>query len=545
MSRTLAAIALLGFISGSCAFGAGIGPDRKLIEWGWDQPDTAYLREHIADMERTPFNGVIFGVRAWTKDGPVYFSHENWGARRFTAEELRPAMEDMRATRFARFTDNFLRLNVTPGNVDWFDPKFEAVIGNTRLAAKVAAAGRVRGFMFDVEMYQSPVFTYRGQKYSAEKSFDEYAAQVRARGREFMSAIQGEVEAPVVMLTFGPSLIHQAPQARLEDIGYGLLPAFVDGMLEAAGPHTVIVDGYEGAYPFRDVAQFSAARRAFAEAGRKFSKRPRLYRERMRLAFGLWMDQGWRSVGWFPDDPEKNQISPLEFEYALHRALAETDKYVWVYSEQPNWYTRDKLPPGYVRAVRSARRPHDPKWRTSRDLPGGATPPVTAASQPGYDDETTFAPLWSKYEKIIDLPKQCIFRLDRRRVGEQERWFASDADESSWKPIEIGKFWEEQGYQDYDGVGWYRVRVTAPAAAEGRRLLLAFGAADETAKVWVNGQAAGEWGLLGFTWHERFEIDVTPHLRTGEDNLIVVRVEDSIGMGGLWKSVLLISPKRH
>ena len=578
MIRSLTAMAItgvlaLGVVRGAAAEGdKPIGPDKRIIEWGWDQPDTAYLRAHMAEMEKTPFDGVILGARAWTRDGPVYFSHENWSKRRFTEEELRPAIEDLRATKFARLSDNFLRINVTPGDVDWFDGEFDAVIENTRLAAKVAAAGRLRGFMFDVEMYQSPVFTYRGQKYSAERSFEEYAAQVRARGREFMRAIESEMAAPVVMMTFGPSLLHQAPQDRMRDVGYGLLPAFVDGMLEAAGPQTLIVDGYEGAYPFRDAAQFAAARQAFTTAGTRFSAVPDLYRKHMRLAFGLYMDQGWNSVGWFVDEPQKNRLSPIELEYALHRALATTDKYVWVYSEQPNWWTGERLPPGYAEAVRAARRPHDPDWRTSRAIPGGATQVVTAASQPGHDDQATFGMLWSQYDKIMDLPKAWLFRLDPERVGEKEGWFAPDADEppspaaagaaysaavapaakagsapregrSEWKPIEIGKFWEEQGYPEYDGVGWYRVRIQVPGTANGRDLLLAFGAADETAKVWVNGQLAGEFGLLGFTWHERFEIDVTPYVRPGEENVVVVRVEDSIGMGGLWKSVLLIAPK--
>jgi hypothetical protein len=195
----------------------------------------------------------------------------------------------------------------------------------------------------------------------------------------------------------------------------------VDGLLEAAGPRTQIVDAYESAYPFREVAQFQSGRKAILEAGLRLSSVPDAYRRHMRAGFGLWMDQGWRSVGWFPNDPEKNQISPLEFEYALHRALTSTDKYVWVYSEQPNWWTGDKLPLGYVEAVRNARRPHDPAWRTPRRIPASAAQLTTAASQPGYDDESTFGPLWAKYEKIMDLPKTWRFRLDPNRVGEKER----------------------------------------------------------------------------------------------------------------------------
>src|SRR3954451_1301335 len=36
--------------------GAGAGVRKKVIEFGWDEPDTAFLRKHIARMERTPFD---------------------------------------------------------------------------------------------------------------------------------------------------------------------------------------------------------------------------------------------------------------------------------------------------------------------------------------------------------------------------------------------------------------------------------------------------------------------------------------------------------
>ena len=36
---------------------------KRLIEFGWDEPDTAFLRRHIAQMERSPFDGCVFHNR--------------------------------------------------------------------------------------------------------------------------------------------------------------------------------------------------------------------------------------------------------------------------------------------------------------------------------------------------------------------------------------------------------------------------------------------------------------------------------------------------
>ena len=36
---------------------------KKLIQYGWDSPDTAYLRKNLKRMERSPFDGIMLTVR--------------------------------------------------------------------------------------------------------------------------------------------------------------------------------------------------------------------------------------------------------------------------------------------------------------------------------------------------------------------------------------------------------------------------------------------------------------------------------------------------
>jgi beta-galactosidase/beta-glucuronidase len=68
---------------------------------------------------------------------------------------------------------------------------------------------------------------------------------------------------------------------------------------------------------------------------------------------------------------------------------------------------------------------------------------------------------------------------------------------------------------------WYRRAFTVPAEWNGRRILLNFGAVDYRARVWVNGQAAGdhEGG------HVPFGFDITPLVKPGP-NTVTVRAED-------------------
>src|SRR5215475_7500249 len=78
---------------------------KKLIEFGWDEPDTAFMREHIAEMEKTPFDGCVFHVvyKNTTGSGGGDFIWDCWGTRAFTREEVKGALEDLKATKFTRF----------------------------------------------------------------------------------------------------------------------------------------------------------------------------------------------------------------------------------------------------------------------------------------------------------------------------------------------------------------------------------------------------------------------------------------------------------
>ncbi len=319
-------------------------------------------------------------------------------------------------------------------------------------------------------------------------------------------------------------------------------------MFEAAADGTVIVDAYEGAYPFRKHAQFETAYKTVRRDMARYSAVPDKYRKHVSVGFGIWMDMGWRTYGWNRDDFEKNYFLPDEFEYSVFSGLDVTDQYVWIYTEVPRWWTRNKLPPAYRRALKNARRPHviddsEVGKRAIKGAPVDAGP--VAAKQPGYSDEATFGDLKDKYTFIADLPKVWKFRTDPKKQGVKGQWFATDLDLEGWRDMEIGKFWDEQGVQ-YTGDAWYRLTWDTPAAdiTQGAKLVLWFGAVDETARVWVNGVEVGEHDIGGDAgWDKRFPIDVSGVLKPGETNVIAVLVGNAGLAGGIWKSVKLAVAK--
>ncbi len=356
---TLLAAILLSLNSVKAVRGAE--HEKKLIEFGWDEPDTAFMLKHIDQMERTPFDGCVFHARTVGLDGkPGNFLWECWGKRAFDQRELEPAIEDLKATPFKHFSENFLRFNVVPGDVDWFDD-FGPILNNAKLAAKVAHDGKCRGVLFDIEQYNHLLFSYRKQRDAGSKSWDEYAKQARLRGRETMAAFQQGYPGLTVFLTFGFSLPYRQTKgdpSKLPDASYGLLAPFLDGMLDAAEGDSRIVDGFESSYGYKEISRFDAAREMMKAGVLNLVSDREKYVKVFSAGFGAWIDNDWRKAGWNTEDVSKNFYTPQAFERTVRKALQTSDQYVWIYTEQPKWWSEEgkpvKLPAEYESALRRA-----------------------------------------------------------------------------------------------------------------------------------------------------------------------------------------------
>ncbi len=218
------------------------------------------------------------------------------------------------------------------------------------------------GILLDTEQYQGQLFNYQKQRDASRRTWNEYAAQARQRGREVMEAFQDSFPDLTLMLTFGPSLVwnqSQGGKVPLEKCPEGLLVPFVDGLIDGARGKTRIVDGFEPSYGYRETAQFEHARKTITQKTVGLTSNPPAYRRMVSAGFGLWLDYDWRKHGWKTDQPESNYFSPERFEAALRAALSLTDEYVWIYTEKPRWWSKDgktiDLPESYVQSIRRAR----------------------------------------------------------------------------------------------------------------------------------------------------------------------------------------------
>lgn len=520
---------------------------KKLIASGWHVPNIKAFREHVGEYEKLPFDGAIIG-------GFYPFWKDFQGKQQALAEFVAEA----KATPFQRFTDNFIGLESgNDGGFDWFDEaRCQELAANWALVAKAAKDAGFVGVKFDPECYTGPSpFEYALQTHKDTKSVQEYAARAEEVGRQVGRAITAQFPDMVILLYFGPSCAGDRSDLTK---WCGLIPPFIDGMLREAKPGFTVVDGYEQAYGFRQPQQYAAGREKMKGVAMKASSVPKLFAEHVQAGFAVWPDNwhgdpGIKRTSFRTDDLTRNYYTPAEVAYAVHNALAYTDKYVWMWAEsfdpwnaramvysEPGKWTWQPVPAEFMQALAQGRQEQVPA-PPARDL-SATVRKWTAAELGPIDDETVFKGLWDKYEFVQDLPLRWRFHTDPRRAGERLGWASPSFDHHGWPMLRIVALWDEQGYAGYLGDAWYRVWYTAPAIPPGKRVYLAFGSVDESAWVYVNGRLCGVHDIApDVGYQERFVVDVTGALKPGQANLIAVKVRNTIGVGGIWRNVKLVT----
>jgi len=329
---------------------------KKILEWGFDEPTPRFMRDAIAKMEEQPFDGLVFRLLTPANES---FCYGFWGDKRHSLKDYEQTIIDLKETKFKKFTELFFRLDLHGKSFDWFsDEAWEKVLHNTEVAAQIAQRANLKGFLLDTEQYfPTTILGYASQPQYKKKSFAEFEAQLRRRGKEWIQRINRHLPAATILLTFGYEQAQPLPKHKdRSESTYGLLPAFLDGMLEGATPQTSLVNAGEPAYSFKHDYQFVNHHRFVESLALNRTALPEKYKVHFSAGFGLWLDHRWRDKGgWHTEDVSKNYFSPETFANSLRAGLTRTDKYVWIYTEVPNWWTNEKIPKDYLRTIREVR----------------------------------------------------------------------------------------------------------------------------------------------------------------------------------------------
>jgi len=415
----------LGFPAAAWAASQSALP-RKLVHVGWDNTVIVSAAEerlqaqllaansnhwvlyyppsefkgNLSRMQATPLEGITVLIHDPDPDtmalpfwetGRKHVSHRIFSRRRYRYEELTFAVEQLSLLRHTHLTDNFLSIvtGLLQGDdrdtFSWFDDtRWDTILNNFRVYARIAREADMK-LMIDPEGYEADrgiMFSVFGSTYQRDKSqhtVAEYKAQARLRGGQVLRAIQEGAPAMELLFYMAHSVL--IAYSSWAPVNVDLLPAFLDGMLEENARSvtpSIIIDGYEPAYWLEKASDFTAARGIFRDKviQKNWTAVPTLYRQYMRLSFGIWADLY---------DPAYS--TPKAFEDTLVNALNESDRYVWIYSERINTFFPNSptnppsITPAFTQAVVNAKARHLAAypaypgfnaWAAARGLPAGS-----------------------------------------------------------------------------------------------------------------------------------------------------------------------------
>lgn len=153
----------------------------------------------------------------------------------------------------------------------------------------------------------------------------------------------------------------------------------------------------------------------------------------------------------------------------------------------------------------------------------------------------------SNEREIIDFNADWLFhryglQADGSRVAEPQGQSPAAAafDDHAWRRLDLPHDWAIEGpfsssldgytgKLPWRGLGWYRKHFKVERGDEGKHFFLDFDGAMANAEVFINGEKVGErpYGYISF------RVDLTPHLRYGQENVIAVRLNTE-ELGSRW-----------
>ncbi|GAB4288958.1 MAG: hypothetical protein Kow0098_06590 [Ignavibacteriaceae bacterium] len=130
-------------------------------------------------------------------------------------------------------------------------------------------------------------------------------------------------------------------------------------------------------------------------------------------------------------------------------------------------------------------------------------------------------------------------------IGDDPVWSDPAFDDSNWELIKVPSFWEDQGFNGYDGYAWYRKKFTIDENSIYGGVYLSLGFIDDVDEVFINGNMIGKTGsfppfyFTGYNSERKYFVP-EQYLNKNGINLIAVRVYDDELGGGINSGLIAI-----
>lgn len=333
----------------------------RVVTCGWNAPTLTQFARDVSQIPgNLPLTGAVLSLHADSGNpNPLATAH---GLDHTPADwkdlDVQRSIDAFAACDSSRMPDNYLLINSNPGDVDWTDDAGWAVIVNHyRAAARIAKASGLRGLLLDFEPYTDPhrQFQYSRQASAAKHPFAHYKAITRKRGREVMAVMLEEFPGIELCSYFLLSyLIDDHPYRGPSPAGrsdadwclaghsYGLLPAYLDGMLDIATEDVHFIDGCENGYWFKSELEFQSCAEGVRNRASLLlsSENQEKYKRQTSVAFPIYLDAIHPTfAGKYTLEPKRADRLQL-FRRNMAAAIEHGDGLVWLYGENGRWWPK-------------------------------------------------------------------------------------------------------------------------------------------------------------------------------------------------------------
>ncbi|MBO4490407.1 MAG: hypothetical protein J5944_03480 [Lentisphaeria bacterium] len=532
MRRLFLTVGIILFAS-FAAYGYEGNAAKKLIHFGWSRPltpDEIFKTDINEFNAHCPFDGIglypVITIKREDQTIEYNMSKAAGDPQMITKEELQewiPALKYLREN--THLKHNFILLNCAVFNGNWFDDEvWQRTMNNCSLMAWLAKESGFEGICLDLEGY---IVTKRPFMFREElgHSFEETAAQVRKRGKEWIEEMNRQFPNLTLFTFVWASYWCNTPQrAAHPETRYGgrdgLHIAFFNGVYDGAPETMKIIDGQEspGYFATTDMEfdRITANYYRFGDAWIAPENRGK-YRKITSMGLSFYLDRFKKSdkvTRYDRPHPHFPNLTTL-LAHNVMNTLSYVDEYAWVWCARGTFWPNaefnkykpgvrkpfkfwNEVIPGCVEAIRFGKdwAKGIPSLAGKNVLRNGSLEPGESGITPGVEQEKSGIIGWSSWQdskspkgtitpengmvRFVNVTNGCLAQApvkkpeagkkyiftvrckNESKVSRPRMGYSFRDAKTGW--VYIGPNEEEQDFREKDADGWTRgtMLITVP-----------------------------------------------------------------------------------
>jgi hypothetical protein len=257
---------------------------------------------------------------------------------------------------------------------------------------------------------------------------------------------------------------------------------------------------------------------------------------------GKWEDQGYNDYNGYAWYRKTFKIGNVPANTTIYIILGRIDDVDIVYLNGKEIGNSGNFPPDYETAYNKTRKYIIPAEYLKEDGENVIAVRIYDSYNDGGIVDGPAGMYLDEDNDLLDLNLNGIWKF---QIGNNRDWKSEILNDAEWKSINVPSAWENEGYSDYDGYAWYRIKFRLPEKFSAGELYLSLGKIDDIDDVYLNGEYAGsvydlkkdgEYRMNGMEYNARRIYKIKEGLlKRNGINTIAIKVYDGQGKGGIYE----------